>query len=73
MLDKNRVELLGEEILVLVKRHYTADAGNVWEALNALGSCAGTLLLATGPDQRAVDFFNQAVANEMRGDKALQS
>lgn len=68
-LDPGRVEELTMEILKLIKINFEVgpapDRMRVYEALNALGIAAGTIIGGT-EDPEALDFFSTAMFNQMQ-------
>jgi hypothetical protein len=66
--DRPATEALTKAIAEALKVHYVSrppGPDRVLEALNALAVMTGVVLLATGCDPEAVEFFSTAVAQNI--------
>jgi len=71
--DLDRMEVMARAMMEAIKNNYAegpASPNRVYEALNALACCAGTLIVGTGDRKGRRDarfFFDTAVENQVRG------
>ena len=68
--DRRRVENLSVELLQVIKAYYEREPierARVFEALNALAAVTGLIVHAT--DQRALNFFLDALSENLRSPK----
>jgi hypothetical protein len=80
-LDEARVRALNDGLYRIIRANYLGmppSAERVYEALNALAICSAVVLTGTGPDEKTLAFFKQALEQnlellkeEMKGQQGM--